>query len=394
MVKVLMNPWTIFLTLLALGGGLILGVSAINSGDDNENGGGREASRLAVEVADVVATDLRRMVRGVGTLRTIQQVELKPERAGRLIRVAFEEGNTVEAGDVLFEFDNRKLLRQQASARASLDSVEAQLTSAEIRFRRAQSLHERQAATDDELDQARADRDAAAADVRRLEADLELISEELADTRIEAPFDGIISARLVDPGTYVAVGDPLATLYQMDPLEISFAVPERHIGRVQRDQHVDVLVAAYPDRIFEGRIRYVSPSVDGATRTFEVRARVDNPDLALKPGGFAAAAVTIATDTDRLVIPEESLVATRDGYIVYTVEEDEDGELVARSASIETGLRQGGKVEVTAGLEPGQRIVRLGHMQLDEDDRLRIVEDHGADWLEQVEHPAHEPPRR
>ncbi len=386
------NPWTVLVTLLLLATGIIIGSGAVGGNDQQERGGQAEQRAPAVETAKVVATELHQRVRGVGTLRTIQQVDLKPEQAGRLISVNFDEGGMVEQGQLLFELDGRKLQHQRASAQAALESAEARLLSERIRFRRARDLHERQAATDDELDQARADYDSAAADVRRLQAELSIIEEDIADTRIHAPFDGIISARRLDPGTYLTVGDVLATLYQIDPLEITFGVPERYTGRVRRGQPVELMVAAYPDEPFEGEVRYVSPSIERATRTFEVRARVANPDHRLKPGAFAAASVVIATREDRPVIPEEALIGTREGHMVFVVEEDEGSEPRAVARSVRIGLRQQDLIEIESGLEPGETIVRLGHMQVDDGDPVRVIEAHESGWLEDTA-PAMEPPQ-
>ncbi len=126
---------------------------------------------------------------------------------------------------------------------------------------------------------------------------------------------------------------------------------------------------AFPDERFEGRLSFVSPVVDEASREFRVKARLPNPDGQLKPGAFATAHVTLATRTDRPVVPEECLVSLRQTYAVFAVA---DG--VAHRRDVTIGLRQAGLVEIRAGLEPGAQVVRTGHMRLTDGDAVRVVD--------------------
>jgi membrane fusion protein, multidrug efflux system len=195
-----------------------------------------------------------------------------------------------------------------------------------------------------------------------------LIEEELRDTRIRSPYDGVISERQVDRGAYVSAGDILATVYQADPVEVTFSVAERHMGPVRRGQRVDVLVAAYPDEAFQGEVHFISPTVDEATRTFRVRARVPNPEGRLKPGAFATAMVTVNIREDRPVVPEEALVGTRHGYIDFVIN---GGHAVVRE--LQTGLRRDGVVEVLDGVSVGDAVVRAGHLRLTDGDRVALA---------------------
>ena len=164
-------------------------------------------------------------------------------------------------------------------------------------------------------------------------------------------------------------GEPLATLYQVDPLELEFYLPERHIGQVRSGQEVAATIAAHPDRAFRGQVDFVAPAVREATRDFLVKATFPNADGLLRPGAFATALVTVDVRAERPVIPEEALVATRLGYLVFTVE---DG--MARAREVRTGLRQAGQVEVLEGLAIGDVVVRAGHLRLSGGEPVRIVE--------------------
>ena len=359
---------TILALTLVLVLGAVLAFAALRGGDEGE---GPDTDRRApVELAAVQTRTLEDMIRGVGTLQATQQVTLRPEVPGRVRGVHFDEGGLVEADQLLFEIDDDRLQRQRAAAEAGLRSAQVRLANAERTLERQRRLREQGVVAEEELDRAESAYDEAQAENERIEAELAVLDEDLKRTRITAPFTGLISQREVDAGSYVAVGDPLATLYQIDPVRISFAVPERYLGRLHRGQTVRLRIAAHGEEVFEGAVSFISPAVDPATRTVRVRAEVANPDGRLVPGTFATAWATLDVREDRPVVPEEALVGTRDGYRVYVVD-DEDH---AHARAIRIGLRRGGWVEVLEGVSAGERVIRLGHMRVSDGDEVRIVD--------------------
>jgi membrane fusion protein (multidrug efflux system) len=160
----------------------------------------------------------------------------------------------------------------------------------------------------------------------------------------------------------------LATLYRIQPVEVVFALPERLLGRVRKGQPVRVRVDAYPDRIFDAEVTYVSPGVRESTRDFTAKARIDNPDGLLRPGSFATSEVVVQVREQQPVIPEEALVAVRRGYIVFVVE---DG--IARRREVLIGLREPGRVEILEGVEPGEIVVTNGQMRVNDGSPVRGV---------------------
>ncbi|MCC5873517.1 MAG: efflux RND transporter periplasmic adaptor subunit [Gammaproteobacteria bacterium] len=358
------------MTIRCLQRGLILLVAMLlTAGCEQDDDAPRERAAVTVEVEAVLALDLEDTVRGFGSLRAMERVVLRPEVAARVLAVHFEEGSEVEAGKLLFELDAEKLTQQRQARAAELRSASIRLADAERQLQRQQELRRRELSSEEALDQARAAREGAEAERDRLQAELALIEAQLSDTRIHAPFAGAISERHVDRGAYVAVGEALATLYQVAPLEANFNLPERHLRRLALGQAVTLRSVADPDARFEGTITFISPAVDEASRTLLVKAEVPNDDRELRPGAFVSADVTLARRSQRPVVSSESLVATRQGYRVYVVENDR---AVARE--IETGLRQGDVVEVVSGVEAGERVVRQGHQRLDDGQRVIVLE--------------------
>lgn len=312
---------------------------------------------------------LRKTASGIGSLQAVEQVELRAEVAGLVREVLFEEGQRVEEGKLLFRLDDAELQQQRASRAAALDAAGADLANARWQFDRLRALREQGVAAVEEYKNARDRYRAAEATVKRLKAELDMIGEQIADTRIRAPLTGRLTEHLVDVGDFVDAGDPLASLYAVDPIELAFWLPERCGPHVQVDQPVTATTTAYPERRLDGQLAFVSPVVDPRTRSFQVKARFPNPDGSLKPGVFAAGHVTVDTQDDCPVIPEECLVSLRSGYVVFVVRGG-----VARERDVTIGLRAAGRVEIQEGVEPGEEVVRAGHMQLADGDAVRVTE--------------------
>lgn len=357
---------------LALLASCIWTLLAIGCGEDGEQGGGRRDRAPAVSVEQVVAQDLERTVRGIGTIEAAEVVEIRPEIDARVTRIAFREGESLAAGSLLFALDDRKLRAEEAAWEAQKAEANVRLNNASRRLARYEPLAATNAVSADQKDEVQTQLEAARADLQRIEAELQRVRERLADTRILAPFDGVTGESMVDPGDFVSVSDHLVTLYRIDPIEAAFRLPSRHNGEIEVGQRVTVETDAKAGRRFEGEVVFVSPAVEASTRDFLVKARIENEDLALKPGAFATALVTVETRPERPVIPERALVATRTGYIVFVVEGD-----VAHRRDVSIGLRIPGLVEVTEGVEVGEKVIEAGHMNVAEGATVRVVEPGG-----------------
>lgn len=351
---------------------LLLAILATACSD--EEAASPERPPAVVEVEDVVSVDLRDAVRGFGSLEARERVVLRPELAGRVQAIHFTEGSEVTEGSLLFELDAEKLRQQRRAGEATLRSAGVRLDEAERQLQRQRELRRRDLSSEEALDRASSEREAALADRDRLEAELALLDVQLADSKIRAPFTGSISERHVDRGAYVAVGEALASLYKLDPLEVSFSLPERHLGRLEVGQTVTLRSASDPDRTFEGTLQFISPAVQAETRTVLVKAEVPNEERRLRPGSFVTADVTLAWREQRPVVSAESLVATRQGYLLYVVEDDR---AVARD--VETGLRQGDQVEIISGVAVGERVVRQGQQRLDDGQRVLVLQPPGEE---------------
>lgn len=351
-----------FLVVMILAPACIAGCSGKDETDAQEQG----KRPVRVETVSVRSRVFLERVRGIGTIRAAKAVEIRPEIAGILVQVNAEEGRRVKEGDLLFVLEDNALRRRLDEQKRALDAARARLENVRSTHRRLRSLWERRVIAKERWDQVQSQMEVARAEVRRLEAAVQVVRERLEDTRVQAPFAGVLSERLVDPGDLVQQGQPLVRLYRDGGTEADFSVTGRHAGRVNTGQRAEVAVDAYPEQTFSGRVVFVSPDLDPKTREFQVTAQVEDPDQRLKPGMFARVAVVVSRREDRAAVPEECLVPVRDGYAVFVVEEDR-----ARRRPVDIGLRRAGTVEIAEGLQPGERVVRTGHLRLEDGDAVQ-----------------------
>lgn len=348
---------------------IVVLLSALSLGCNQDRGENpqKTAKDIRVEVVSVQERNFRETVRGIGTLRARETVEISPEMAGILQGTHFEEGQTVKRGDLLFTIDDSKLNRQLRERNAALQEARARMEKAEKTAERISKLYKRHTVSQERWDQAVTEVEAARAEVRRLSAAVELTQERFKDTRIRAPFEGVVSKRHVDPGDYVTRGQVMVTLYDTENLEAEVKIPERHMHRVQSGQKAELTIPAFPESVFSGRVRFVSPAVAERTRDFLVKVGVENPKGKLKPGTFAAVTIITAVRKSRPALPEEALVATREGYLVFVVENGK-----ARRRTVRIGQREAGMVEIREGVRMGDTVVRAGHMRLSDGDGVSI----------------------
>lgn len=317
-----------------------------------------------VEVVRLEAQPWRPELKSVGSLRAINGVAVSNEVAGVVSKIAFESGQRVSQGDVLVQLED-------SVDQAALSALQAQARLANETFRRYSDLLPRKAISQSQYDEARANYQAARADVAQQQA-------QLNKKTIRAPFDGVVGLRQVDLGEYIAVGTPIVDLNMLDPIYVDYSVPEKQLDRVQAGRQVEVRVAAFPDRVFDGEIEAVAPAVDESSRTLDVRAKLDNPEHRLRPGMFADVR-TLAPDTQRvLTLPRTALAFNTYGDYVFRVVQNDQGQTVAQRTQVTTGRTRGDQVEIVEGLEPGARVVATGQLRLRDGQAIKPA-DQGGD---------------
>lgn len=315
---------------------------------------GMKPPPATVATAVATAQTWRNTLSAVGTVESFQGVTLRSEIEGRILRIAFQSGAAVKAGELLVELES-------SEEQAQLKSLEATTRLATATLQRAKDLRANNTNTEVELETAEATHAQALAAVERLRS-------TLAKKQIVAPFTGRLGIRHVNIGQFLNKGDTIVTLEAINPAYVDFALPQQDLPHLKAGLPVRVRVDAFPEKNFEGRIEAIDPRVSSETRNVRVRAVVPNPDEVLRPGFFAQVSVELPDETNVLELPATAVVYSPYGNSVYVVVEKSgaDGakQLVAEQRFVTTGAKRGDLVSILKGIAAGDNVVTAGQMKL------------------------------
>jgi len=345
------GAWTAGAVALAValaGGGLYW-----KYGGAKQNGGWAMApAKVAVAAAE--QADFPVTLAGIGSLEATRQVQVAAEVDGRVAQILFTPGEQVRAGQLLVQLND-------APEQGELARLLAQARNARALLERTRRLLPQQAATREQLDQAQADYDQAAGDIKRMQA---LIEQK----RVKAPFDGVLGVRRVNLGQFVRAGDSLVSLTDGSTMYANITLPEQALGALRVGQPVTVTVDAHAGRVFGGKVTTVEPQVDPGSRTVRVQATLPNADGALAAGMFAHGEVGLPVRPDVITVPETAVSYSAYGDSVYVLTPPKPGQEPAvptvRQAYVKTAERVRGRVVVTEGLQAGDRVVTSGQLRL------------------------------
>lgn len=304
-----------------------------------------------------------------GTVKAEEEERVSAQRTGRIIKLNFEEGDSVKKGDIIAILDSREAeayVRQVeawlGSSEARLANARANLEDAERTLKRMKALYKDGLISAEVLDTAQKTYDvnrslyeSALENLKEMKASLEAAKIQLGYSFIRTLLTGIISQRPVETGDTVLIGSHIATVIKPDKLYVKTTIDEVDAERVSLGQAVAITIDAFPGRIFDGKVIRVSPIVLGVkqeTRTFEVRIGFTEIEKRLKPG--MSADIEIVTDTLKgvLYVPSNSVVERKGKKMVYIVDNRR-----ARIVPVEIGISTWNYIEIKKGLKEGDRII-------------------------------------
>jgi multidrug efflux system membrane fusion protein len=339
------------------------------------------ADQIPVTATTTAAHDMPIFDQGLGTVQTINTVNVKTRVDGQIMQVLFTQGQEVKQGDKLFLIDPRpyQATLDQAAANRMKDAAQLQGAQRDLErygklvgsgFQTRQSFEDQQA-TVAQL-QASVQADLAAVEQARL---------NLEYTSIVAPFSGRTGAWLVDVGNYVqaSAGTPLVSITQIKPIDVGFTLPGRELDAIRHNQasgrlEVDAYAAGGGKLLAKGTLNFIDNHIDDSTGTIALKGEFANPDEALWPGEFVDVRLIIAMRKNAVTVPTQTVLAGPAGDYVYVIRADDT---VQRQA-VQVASRQDGLAVIAKGLAAGEKVVLDGQYRLANNVKVRIEADTAA----------------
>jgi membrane fusion protein (multidrug efflux system) len=340
---------------IALGGALAAGCSNGKAKEKEDADADKDAT-VPVEVQPLKRAEMVAVYSGTAPIEAHEEATVVAKVGGEVRQIFVEEGDTVQAGQVLARLDGDRL-------RLTLAQTDANLRKLERDYKRTLELAEKGLVPKSTAENTKYDLDA-------LRAGYDSARLELSYTEIRAPINGVISARKIKVGNTIGPNDPTFTVTDLDPLLAYVHVPEKEFRKIAPDQNAEVVVDALGGTRFIGTISRISPTVDPQTGTFRARVEVPDPTRTLKPGMFARVNIVYERRQDALQLPRTAILDADGQQSVFVVTGGK-----AEQRTIRTGLSNGGWIEVLDGLKGSEQVVTVGQAGLKTGTLVKIVGD-------------------
>ncbi len=319
---------------------------------DKGGKGGKGGPGLSVEGIVVKTTSFDNKLEISGSIEANESVVLRSEVAGLVTGIYFKEGSNVSKGTILVKVNDRDIQAQllEASTREKLSATNEN---------RAKQLLQKGAISQEEYD-------TSLADLQSLKAQSQLIKAQLAKTSIVAPFSGKVGLRSISVGEYLTPATTIASLASVNPVKISFSVPERYAPQIKINSEISFTTDG-GNQTYTGKVFAIEPGINQQTRTLQLKALAPNASGQLLPGSFAKISLSLSTLQDAILIPTEAVIPTIKGKTVYITNEGK-----AKQIPIETSTRTAESIVVTKGLKVGDTVLTTGSMSLKPDSPVKV----------------------
>lgn len=328
---------------------LLVGVSACSDAD----GASRRRPDPLVRVEPARIERFVDRLEAVGTARANEQVTLSAAVTDRIVTLNFADGGYVRKGQVV-------AVLARGQEQAQLAQAQARAAEAQKQLARLAELRRRGFATNSAVDAQTALAQSAQAQAAEARA-------SIGDRVLRAPFAGYVSLRNISRGAIVQAGAEVATISDLSQIKLDFTVPETMLTAVREGQAIEAKAAAYPDQRFSGRVESIDPVINPQTRAATVRAILPNPGRKLMPGMLLTVSI-VSTARQSLAVPELAIVGEGERSYVFVVENG-----AAKRIPVETGIRDGQKVEILSGLRPGQQVVTEGVVKVSDGQKVQVA---------------------
>jgi len=288
-----------------------------------------------------------------GSLLAGEQVELRNEVGGRIVRLYLPEGKFVKKGTLLVKLFDDDLQAQLRKMKAQLD-LQQQLCA------RQEELVKVNGISRNDLEQTQYQ-------VKALQADIAAIEAQISKTEILAPFDGVIGLRHISAGAFIQASTLLAVIRSQQELKLDFSVPEKYGARITSGMKVQFTLSENTDT-YNATIIADERDIDAGTRNLRVRAIVNDKSSKLIPGAYASVKISLGTNDSALMVPTQSIIPTANGKNLIICKNGK-----AHFVPVQTGVRQSDSIEILSGITIGDTVLTSGMMFLKEGDPVKLT---------------------
>ncbi len=303
-------------------------------------------------------------IRLSGSVISPRVAKLSVQVSGLVESLTTSLGDRVRAGAEILRLDSELETLALAEAKSSTEKVVVELADAKRRLADSRKLSKSRAISADQIESLSSEVRADEAELRRVRAQQMRREARLRRHQITAPFDGVISRKWTEIGEWLSPGDPVVELTAVSGLRIDFQAPQS--VRTKLDQEAEILVRldALPGNVYKGFVNWVMPVADAQTRTFRLRATLQDEEAPLAPGMSASAVLRLHSGRQGITVPRDALIRHPDGRVTVWVTEHQGEVSRVSERRVQTGLQFGGMVAISEGLSPGDWIVVRGNENL------------------------------
>lgn len=323
----------------------LIGIVFISCSKKEDNTKKNSDTAIPVDVTLVKKSSIQRDIELVGTLAAWKEANLGAQTTGRIEKIYVDEGSRVKEGDLLFEMDDTQLAQAQIQYQVAKDNYD-----------RLKPLYETGSISQSQFDQVKAAYETAEKSYKLL----------LTNTQFRAPFSGVITAKKLNEGEVFLLapggaGAPtVVSLMQINPLKLLVNVSEINFRDVRLNQTVEVKSSLYPNEVFKGTISRINPTINPATRTFEVEVKIPNPNEKLRPGMYVTAKINLG-QVPALVVERDAILKQLGVYAYYAFVADGN---TAKRRTVKIGQEFNDKIEVIEGLKEGDNLIIKGQVRV------------------------------
>jgi multidrug efflux system membrane fusion protein len=345
------------------------------NGGGRRRGAGQSQGPVPVLTAVAKATDVPVYIDGVGAVKPLNTVTIRPQVSGKIVEIDFVEGQDIKAGDVIARIDDAVYKAQLDQAVGKKAQDQALLENAQLDLDRYQRLVQSSSGTQQQVDTARYQVAQYKAQVQSDQAAIESAQATLDYTTIKAPIDGRTGIRNVDIGNIVSSSDTtgIVTLSQIRPISVVFSIPQQQLPQINAASAsgalgVQAIAGEAQTVIDSGTLAVVDNQVDTTTGTVKLKANFPNDKLALWPGAFVNARLLVQTMKNAIVIPTAAVQRGPNGTFVYLLKPDQT---VAMKV-VKVGQQDDVQAVITDGIAAGDTVVTTGFARLQEGTKVEV----------------------